>query len=51
MNYILNCSIKYNLLVFRGANMIVTMLKEKHHDYSNPLDKIKRDADKGIFFV
>lgn len=30
--------------------MIVTtsMLKEKYHDYTNPLDKIKRDADKGI---
>ncbi len=32
--------------------MIITasMLKEKYHDYSNPLDKIKRDADKGIIF-
>ena len=31
--------------------MIVTtsMLKEKYHDYANPLDKIKRDVDKGIF--
>jgi predicted transcriptional regulator of viral defense system len=30
--------------------MIVTtsMLKEKFHDYANPLDKIKRDADKGV---
>lgn len=30
--------------------MIVTtsMLKEKFHNYSNPLDKIKRDADKGV---
>ena len=30
--------------------MIITisMLKEKYHDYANPLDKIKRDADKGI---
>lgn len=30
--------------------MIVTtsMLKEKFHDYANPLDKIKRDADKGF---
>lgn len=30
--------------------MIVTtsMLKEKYHDYANPLDKIKRDTDKGI---
>lgn len=32
--------------------MIVTtsMLKEKYHDYANPLDKIKRDADKGLLF-
>ena len=31
--------------------MIVTtsMFKEKYRDYNNPLDKIKRDADKGIF--
>ena len=30
--------------------MIVTtsMLKEKFHDYVDPLDKIKRDADKGV---
>ncbi len=30
--------------------MIVTtsMLKEKYHDYANPLDKIKRDADRGV---
>ena len=30
--------------------MIVTtsMLKGKYHDYANPLDKIKREADKGI---
>lgn len=29
--------------------MIITtsMLKEKYHDYANPLDKIKREADKG----
>lgn len=26
------------------------MLKEKYRDYANPLDKIKRDADKGILF-
>lgn len=41
---------KSNIIVFRGANMIVTtsMMKEKYHDYANPLDKIKRDADKGI---
>ncbi len=30
--------------------MIITtnMLKEKYNNYSNPLDKIKRDTDKGI---
>ena len=30
--------------------MIITtsMLKEKYHNYTNPLDKIKRDADRGI---
>lgn len=30
--------------------MIITtsMLKEKYHDYANPLDKIKRDTDRGI---
>ena len=30
--------------------MIVTtsMLKERYHDYANPLDKIKREADKGL---
>lgn len=43
-------SIKSNKIVFRGANMIVTasMLKEKYRGYANPLDKIKRDADKGV---
>lgn len=32
--------------------MIVTtsMLKEKYHNYANRLDKIKRDADKGLLF-
>lgn len=32
--------------------MIVTisMLKEKYHNYANPLDKVKRDADRGILF-
>lgn len=46
----MKCSTKSNIIVFRGANMIVTtsMLKEKFHDYANPLDKIKRDADKGF---
>ena len=30
--------------------MIITtsMLKEKYHNYTNPLDKIKRDTDRGI---
>ena len=43
-------SIKSNIIVFGGANMIVTtsMLKQKYRDYANPLDKIKRDADAGI---
>ena len=51
-NKTLECSTKSNIIVFRGANMIVTisMLKEKYHDYANPLDKIKRDADKGLLF-
>lgn len=32
--------------------MIVTtaMLKQKYKDYSNPLDKIKRDAESGVIF-
>ena len=32
--------------------MIVTtaMLKQKYADYSNPLDKIRRDADQGVIF-
>ena len=32
--------------------MIITtsMLKEKYHDYVNPLDKIKRDVDEGKLF-
>ena len=28
--------------------IITSMLKEKYHNYTNPLDKIKRDADRGI---
>lgn len=46
----MKCTSKSNTIVFRGANMIITtsMLKEKYHDYSNPLDKIKRDCAKGI---
>ena len=51
-NKVLKRSTKSNKIVFRGANMIVTtsMLKEKYQDYANPLDKIKRDADKGLLF-
>ena len=32
--------------------MIVTtsILKNEYHDYSNPLDKIKRDVDNGVLF-
>ena len=32
--------------------MVITtsMLKQKYHDYANPLDKIKRDTDSGILF-
>jgi len=32
--------------------MIITssMLKERYNTYANPLDKIKRDADKGVLF-
>ena len=40
---------KSNNVVFIGAKMIITtaILKEKYHDYANPLDKIKREVDKG----
>lgn len=30
--------------------LTISMLKEKYSDYANALDKIKRDADKGIIF-
>lgn len=45
-------STKSNTIVFGGANMIITtsMLKERFHDYSNPLDKIKRDTDNKVIF-
>ena len=48
----MKCSSKSNKIVLIGANMIVStsILKEKYNDYANPLDKIKRDADKGIIF-
>lgn len=41
---------KSNKIVFEGANMIktISMLKQEYCDYSNPLDKIKRDADRGF---
>jgi len=47
---ILVISTKSNIIVFEGANMIIStsILKNKYHGYSNPLDKIKRDTDKGI---
>ena len=44
---------KSNIIVFEGANnMILTtdMLKERYRDYANPLDKIKRDCDRGLLF-
>ena len=28
----------------------ISILKEKYKDYANPLDKIKRDTDKGLLF-
>ena len=48
----LDISTKSNIIVFGGANMIVTtnMLKKKYSSYSNPLDKIKRDAESGVIF-
>ena len=48
----LEFSTKSNIIVFGGANMIVTtsMLRNQYSDYSNPLDKIKRDASSGILY-
>ena len=48
----LDISAKSNIIVFGGANMVITtsMLREKYRNYVNPLDKIKRDADSGILF-
>lgn len=45
-------SAKSNIIVFGGANMIVTssILKKQYSNYSNPLDKIKRDASNGVIF-
>ena len=46
----LDISIKSNIIVFGGANMVITtsMLREKYSNYANPLDKIKRDTDSGL---
>ena len=55
-NYILlnmlEFSTKSNIIVFKGANMVVTtsILRQQYKNYNNPLDKIKRDVDKGILF-
>ena len=48
----LDYSSKSNKIVFEGANMIVTtsILRNRYKDYANPLDKIKRDVDKGVLF-
>ena len=41
---------KSNIIVFGGANMIITtsMLRERYASYSNPMDKIRREAKSGI---
>ena len=46
----LDISTKSNIIVFGGANMVIStsMLKEKYSDYANPLDKIKRDTKNGL---
>lgn len=46
----LDISAKSNIIVFGGANMVLTtsMLREEYNDYANPLDKIKRDVDGGV---
>ena len=46
----LDISTKSNIIVFGGANMVVSssFLKKKYSNYSNPLDKIKRDTDSGV---
>lgn len=43
-------SFKSNIIVFGGAKMIVTtsMLRQRYSSYANPMDKMKRDADRGI---
>ena len=46
----LDISTKSNIIVFGGANMVITtsILKNRYAHYANPLDKIKRDADSGV---
>jgi len=41
---------KSNIIVLEGANMVTStsILRNKYRGYSNPLDKIKRDAEKGV---
>ena len=52
LHILFEISTKSNIIVFGGANMINTtsMLKNQYSDYSNPLDKIKRDAISGVIF-
>ena len=52
MAFLLVFSNKSNIIVFRGANMVIStsILKNKYKNYASPLDKIKRDADKGLLF-
>lgn len=52
LNNLFKISNKSNIIVFEGANMLVTtsILKKEYQDYSNPLDKIKRDAKNGVIF-
>ena len=43
------CSLNYNKIAYKGANMqILTTqaLLEKYKNYANPADKIKRESDK-----
>ena len=51
MNYLV-FSIKSNIIVFEGANMVITtsILRNQYKSYSNPLDKIKRDTQNGVIF-
>jgi len=50
---IFKIAMESNIIVFgRVNNMILTVaiLKERYKSYSNPLDKIKRDCDRGVLF-